>query len=214
VNEVGEERSQRKVWWIALGVVGVAVIAIITVVAALGGSTSKGPLTLTQVQPVTVTGAGLPELPAGTTDASPGRATPRIDGRTFGSRAISIKPGKPTMIVVIEPGDAGPDNLAQVSQLVQWHHANLTPDALNVVTVVTGPGRATAKDLPSTWLVRAEWPWPVLVDDEAGTARLALGMAKTPGIILVDASGVVKYREQGIVAPAELAKTITADLGV
>ena len=118
------------------------------------------------------------------------------------------------MIVVIEPGSTAAENFDQVRQLVQWHHAGLTPAALNVVTVVTGPGRATAKDLPSTWLVRAEWPWPVLVDDDAGTARSALGITSTPAILLVDKSGVVRFRAQSVIAPKVLAATIAQDLGV
>ena len=131
-----------------------------------------------------------------------------------GDGKISVKPGKPTMVVVIEPGSTGPDDLAQVTDLVLWHHAELTPAKLNVVTIVTGPGRATAKEPASTWLVRAEWPWPVLVDDEAGTAATSLGIVGTPSVLLIDAGGVVRYRSHGVVPAVEIAKSISVLLGV
>lgn len=215
VEESVEEQSSRKLWWISLGLAGVVSIAIIVVLAVTsGGSQKKGPLTLTQVQPVSVAGDRLPAFVVGSPDEALGRTVPRVDGSTFGSRPITVKPGKPTMIVVIEPGSTGPDDLAFVNDLVVWHHADLTPAKLNVITIVTGPGRAESKDPASTWLVRAEWPWPVLVDDEAGSAATALGIVGTPSVLLVDADGVVRYREHGVVPAVELAKLITERLGV
>jgi hypothetical protein len=204
--------GQRRILWVALGVVVAAVVAVIVVVVATGDSGAPKRITLLQVQPVKISGEPLPVPEVGAPDNAAGKAVPRIDGRTFGSRSISIKAGKPTLVVAINRAD--PDVEAEVKALVQWHHAELTPTALNVVTLVTGPGRDTASDPVSSWLVREEWPFPVLVDDANSSAAAALGFLGTPAVLLVDKDGVVKYRVLGAIPIDRLVQELKDQLGL
>lgn len=204
--------AQRRVLWVAVGVVIAAVVAVVVILAATGGSDSPKHITLLQVQPVSISGDPLPTPEAGAPDGAPGKAVPRIEGRTFGSRRISIKPGKPTLVVAINRAD--PDVEGEVKALVGWHHADQTPAALNVVTLVTGPGRAEASDPVSSWLVREEWPFPVLVDDENSSAAAALGFVSTPGILIIDADGVAQYRVLGALPIDRLVQELKDRLGL
>lgn len=198
--------------YIALGTIVIVAIAVAMVLIVTGGSddTFDGPLV--QVQPVEVTGAALPVDPAGAADSAAGLPVPRIDGKTFGSRSISVKPGDPLLIIVINRNDTEVQGF--VEDVVQWHHNDLTPEELSVVTVVTGPGRDTATDLVSSWFVREEWPWPYLIDDAAGTAAAALGVPVTPAVLLVDPEGIVRFRSVGPIPSGQLAAEITAKLGL
>jgi hypothetical protein len=204
--------GQRRILWIAVGVVLAAVIAVIVVAVSTGGSDAPKDITLLQVQPVKISGNPLPVPEAGAPDNAPGIALPRIDGKTFGSRSISIKAGKPTLVIAINRAD--PDVEAEVKAIVQWHHSDQTPAALNVVTLVTGPGRDTASDPVSSWLVREEWPFPVLVDDTNSSAAAALGFLSTPAILISDKAGVVKYRVLGAIPVDRLVQELKEQLGL
>lgn len=204
---------QRRVVLIALGVVVLAAIAaVVAIVTTRDDSPTTSSKDLKQVQSVEVVGEPLPSPQPGTSDNSVGLPVPQINGKTFGSRSISIKKGKPTLVIGINRAD--PDVQGEVEAIVQWHHAYLTPSKLNVVTVITGPGRDTATDPVSSWLVREEWPFPVLVDDAAGTAASALGFVATPGIMLVDPDGVVVFRVLGPLPIERLAQEIKERLGL
>ena len=205
--------TSRRALYIALGTIVVVAIAVVMVLVVTGGGsddTFDGPLV--QVQPVEVSGDALPVPQAGVADNAVGLPVPRIDGKTFGSRSISVKGGDPLLVIVINRNDA--DVQGFVEDVVQWHHADLTPEDLSVVTVVTGPGRDTAADPVSSWFVREEWPWPFLIDDAAGTAAAALGVPSTPAVLLVDPDGVVRYRALGPIPSGQLAAEITAKLGL
>lgn len=206
-------QSSRRVLWISLGTLVIAAIGVAMVLIAVGGGsddTFDGPLA--QVQPVVVTGEPLPVPTAGTADNSVGLSVPRIDGKTFGGRSISIGSGDPLLVIVIDRNDV--DVQAFVEDVVQWHHRDLTPVDLSVVTVVTGPGRETASDPVSSWFVREEWPWPYLIDDANSTAAAALGVPATPAVLLVDPRGTVRYRALGAIPSSQLAAKITAELGL
>ena len=208
-----ESAAQRRVVLIALGVVVLAAIAaVVAIVATRDDSATTSTKDLKQVQPVEVVGEPLPTPEAGAADNSVGRQVPQVNGKTFGGRSIAIKKGKPTLIIGINREDV--DVQRVVEDIVQWHHAYLTPSKLNVVTVVTGPGRDTATDPVSSWLVREEWPFPVLVDDAAGTAAIALGFVATPGIVLLDPEGVVVFRVLGPLPSERLALEIKERLGL
>jgi len=211
VLESSSRGNQRRILFVALGTVIAAVIAVV-VVASTGGSSKPKFITLLQVQPVRITGEPLPTPEAGASDNSLGRSVPRIDGKTFGSRSIALKPGKPTLVVAINRADA--DVQAAVEALVQWHHAELTPEALNVITLVTGPDRDGAADPVSSWLVREEWPFPVLVDDAVSSASRALGFLATPAFLIVGTDGVVRFRALGALPIDRLVPELKNQLGL
>lgn len=203
---------QARIMWITLSVIALAVVAVVIVIVATSSSGGSGDVTLLQVRPVAISGEALPDPEAGAPDNSAGKAVPRIDGKTFGGTSISIKPGKKTLVIGINRADA--DVQAEIDALVQWHHAYRTPEQLNVITLVTGPGRADAVEPASTWLLRSEWPWPVLVDDEASSAAAALGFLATPAILLIDEQGVAQYRVLGALPVDRLEQEINDRLGI
>lgn len=203
---------QTRILWVALSVVVLAAVAVVIAVVATGGSDSPKDVTLLQVQNVTITGDPLPTPDAGAPDSAPGKKVPRIDGKTFGGTKISIKGGKKTLVIGLNRQD--PDVEEEIKALVQWHHAYRTPEDLNVITLVTGPGRDTAAEPASTWLLNEEWPWPVLVDDANSSAAAALGFLGTPAILLVDKAGVVQYRVLGALPIDRLEQEINDRLGI
>ncbi|CAB4703288.1 MAG: hypothetical protein F2934_02935 [Actinobacteria bacterium] len=211
VPEPNSGSNQRRILLVALGTVIAAVIAVVVVVST-GGSGEPKFITLVQVQPVRIAGEPLPTPEAGAADNSLGRSVPRIDGKTFGSRSIAIKPGKPTLVVAINRAD--PDVQAEVEALVQWHHADLTPEELIVITLVTGPDRDSAADPVSSWLVREEWPFPVLVDDAASSAAGALGLLATPAFLIVGTDGIVRFRALGALPIDRLVLELKNQLGL
>jgi hypothetical protein len=97
---------------------------------------------------------------------------------------------------------------------VQWHHAYLTPEALNVITLVTGPDRDGAADPVSSWLVREEWPFPVLVDDATSSAAAALGFLATPAFLIVGTDGIVRFRALGALPIDRLVLELKNQLGL
>ena len=205
------KRRSRAVW-IVVGLVGVGAVALLTVVAASGGTKNTGAVTLVQIQPVKTSGTRLATYTPGAADPAVGTPAPRLDGKTFGSNPISVKPGRATMLVFIAHPNA--DSTTEVPNLVLWHHAGSAPGALDVVGVVTGPGRDNPKVPPSSWLVDNEWPWPVLVDDSSFTASTTYGFTTYPAFALIGTDGLVKYRGTGVISAVELAKLIRTNLGV
>jgi hypothetical protein len=169
---------------------GVAALAIITLLVATGGGDAE--VVLTDHQPVTVTGEPLPPFVAGTADTAVGMPVPDIDGKSFGGTNATTTSDEPTMIIVVTPWNEASQR--EVEALVQWHHADLTPEGLKVLTVVTGADPTKANSPAYAWLVREEWPFPVLADDEAGTAAAALGATADPLLLFVDDKGTVQFR--------------------
>ena len=54
-----------------------------------------------------------------------------------------------------------------------------------------------AEPSPDQWLVDRDWQWPVLDDDENGTAMAACGGTSYPTMVLVDGNGDVFRRLSG-----------------
>jgi hypothetical protein len=71
------------------------------------------------------------------------------------------------------------------------------PDDGTVVGVSTGVDATAPNYPPSTWLEEEGWPFPVLADDEAGSAASAYGLNGFPFLVLIDADGRVSARYSG-----------------
>ena len=212
-KRAGPEPGGRRPLYVVLGVAaGAVIVAVTAIVASSGGSSSPKEVNLLEIQPVEVSGAALPAFQAGQADAAVGQAAPRVNGKTFGSRSISIKSGKPTMLVFLSHWS--PASQKQAPALVQWHHGGLAPEALQVISVITGSDPAKPNYPASSWLVDVEWPWSVVVDDTAQSVRAAYGFSDVPGIVLLDKDGVVRFRAQGELAVADLQPQLHSALGL
>ena len=80
--------------------------------------------------------------------------------------------------------------------------SNELPTDIDIVSV-SGSNRPTESGYPpSEWL--ADWPIPVLVDDENGTAMKSYGLVYFPFSVIVDGSGKVVTRHVGALTGADL----------
>lgn len=211
-----EQQRDRRALWIGLGIAGVVLIAGITALVAGGGGGGGTNDLAVQQQPVEVTGTALPAFDStvATADPAVGMAAPRVDGKSFFGTNLSIKPGKATMVVFL--AHWCPHCQAEAPRLVQWHHAGQAPteEQLQVLSVATGTDASRPNYPPSEWLVREEWPWPVIADDAASSAMQAFGFTNFPAFVIIDKDGVVKFRGTGEIAIADLEATLQRTLGI
>ena len=85
--------------------------------------------------------------------------------------------------------------------LTYWS-SNELPTDIDIISI-SGSNRPGQADYPpSEWL--AEWPIPVLVDDELGTAMQSYGLVYFPFSVIVDESGQVITRHVGSLTGPEL----------
>jgi hypothetical protein len=79
--------------------------------------------------------------------------------------------------------------------LLTYWSTNPLPDDVDIVSI-SGSNRPGEADYPpSEWL--NDWPIPVLVDDELGSAMQSYGLVYFPFTVIVDASGTVVTRHVG-----------------
>lgn len=197
--------------WLLIG--GLAVVAAVAVVVALlvgggdsassgsGGTSASGGLS--QTRPVTITGTALPLNPgAGTTDPAVGMVAPTISGQTFDGAPISVKPGRPTLLVFV--AHWCPHCQREVPQLTAWSNAGEVPAGVDVVAIATSTTNTRPNYPPSAWLEREKFPFPVIADSDTDQAAEAFGLDGFPYFVVLDAEGRVVARASGEVPPATL----------
>lgn len=174
--------SGKKIAWIVAGVVAVAAIAA-------GLSSESG-----QVQAygeVAVVGEALPRHEPGPTDPAEGAPAPTITGET-----VSVSPGStPTIVLFLAHWCSHCQ--AEVPRLTDWVEANGMPVGIDVVAVATSSTPTQGNYPPSVWLESEDFPFPVIYDDEEGTAAIAYGLSAFPFWVVVDADGRVVDRFSG-----------------
>jgi hypothetical protein len=84
-------------------------------------------------------------------------------------------------------------------------------DGVDVTAVATGTVDQPDRNYPpSAWLKHEKWPFAVLADSEAGTAREAFGVSAYPFFVLVNADGTVAGRGSGELTPAQIRANVKA----
>lgn len=191
------EGGGRSGQFLLIGGAAAIVVIVAVVVAALtggGGSVTQGDVE--QFRPVGVAGQPLVAFGGETsTDPAIGTIAPVIDGQSFTGAPLSIKPGKPTLVVFL--AHWCPACQAEVPKLVEWAESLGVPFGLEVFGVATGTSADSPNYPPSVWLAREDFPFPVIADDEAFTARDAFGINGYPGIVMLGPDGAVQWRLQG-----------------
>lgn len=191
------EGGGRSGQFLLIGGAAAIVVIVAVVVAALtggGGSVTQGDVE--QFRPVGVAGQPLVAFGGETsTDPAIGTIAPVIDGQSFTGASLSIKPGKPTLVVFL--AHWCPACQAEVPKLVEWAESLGVPFGLDVFGVATGTSADSPNYPPSVWLAREDFPFPVIADDEAFTARDAFGINGYPGIVMLGPDGAVQWRLQG-----------------
>jgi cytochrome c biogenesis protein CcmG/thiol:disulfide interchange protein DsbE len=201
----------------------VAVVAIIGVIVAVvvGGGGDDGDETSGAVEPyrpVSVSGQPLPEFgeevrSGAVDDPAIGQPVPVVSGTDYHGDPIAIDPAAdgPTMIVLL--AHWCPHCNAEVPRLNEWRDSGEIPEGIDIVGVSTGVRSDAPNFPPDQWLVDKDWQWPVLADDEAGTAMASYGGTSYPTIVLVDGDGDVFRRLSGEVPIDDLAPLVDELVG-
>lgn len=189
------EHRRRQMRTLGIAVVLIAAVAIAAVVInALGGeeATDAG---VSQTQPVTVTGEPLPVFGA-EPDPAVGMAAPSLAGETFDGSPISITPGQGPMAIWFLAHWC-PHCQAEVPRIVALAQQGKLPEGVLITAVSTAVDPAAPNYSPSAWLDAEGWTFPVMADDENGTAATAYGLQGFPFLVLVHADGNVTARSSG-----------------
>ena len=158
---------------------------------------------------VVVSGQPLPARDD-TGDPAIGVQAPVISGIGFDGSPRSIVPGKPTLIVFV--AHWCPHCQREIPRLVEWSADGGVPEGVDVVGIATGTDESRDNYPPSEWLEREEWEFPVVLDDEASTAGIAMGIDAYPFFVLLDASGKVVLRDSGELDTDDLTERIETAL--
>lgn len=71
------------------------------------------------------------------------------------------------------------------------------PVGVDLIAVATSSTPTQGNYPPSVWLEREGFPFPVIYDDEEGTAAASYGLSAFPFWVIVDSSGKVVERFSG-----------------
>lgn len=201
-----KHKKQLRLWG---GVAGVVVIVGIAAVLMSQNSGSSGASTTGETQPVTVDGTPLPAQPTTGTDPAIGMAGPTLHGQSFDGSAVTIDPGatkRPTAIWVV--AHWCPHCNAEVPRVVALHDQGQLPQGFDYYAISSGADPTAPNYPPSAWLQGERWPFPVLADDQNGTAAKAYGLTSYPLLIVLDSKGNVVYRHAGELGDTGIAQVL------
>ncbi|MEX2655172.1 MAG: TlpA disulfide reductase family protein [Acidimicrobiia bacterium] len=172
----------RKIGWIIGGVV---------TVAAIGAALSAESGSVQAYGEIAVAGQALPQHDSGVADPAVGVPAPAITGE-----AMSVEPGtSPTIVLFL--AHWCPACQAEVPALTDWVEAHGLPVGVDLIAVATASSPSRGNYPPSIWLERERFPFPVIYDDEAGTAAAAYGLSAFPFWVVLDSDGLVVERFSG-----------------
>ena len=136
-------------------------------------------------------------------DSAVGMAAPKIRASYFSDEEVLIDTadGRPRVVVFL--AHWCPRCQAEVTSLVPWFAANSVPDGVDVIGVSTGVDEGAPNYPPSEWLLREEWPIPVLRDSAQADIAAAYGLTGYPFLVAIDSDGEVLSRSSGGTSIAE-----------
>jgi thiol-disulfide isomerase/thioredoxin len=191
------------------GLALVVVVAVVALALSGGGGTDSARGAEQETAAVEVEGTSLPTFPGNdATDPAVGETAPTLVGETFDTSAVTIGPtGTPQIVVFLS--HSCPHCQAEVPLLVELADRGVF-DGIDIAAVATNTSDQLANYPPSAWLEREQWPFPVLLDDEQGTAGQAYGLPAFPFFVFLDADGTVVGRATGELSAAALDEVASA----
>lgn len=202
-------------WVFPAVVVAIVLIGVVAVVVARSGGDSGssdgggGGNKVEVSAEVSVDGTPLPRFVSSGKDPAVGMAAPSLGSVDFEGTSATAggATGSPYALVFL--AHYCPHCQAEVPRLVDVAEKG-TIEGVPVIGIPTGTTNQAPNYPPSAWLAREDWPFPVLVDDDTGTAGQAFGLSAYPFMVFVDASGNVVGRYAGEMAEADLTKVFAA----
>jgi len=173
------------------------IVGSVIALAAIGAGLSAESDSVQAYGEVAVAGESLPRFEAGSQDPAAGMAAPTITGET-----VSVIPGG-TPTVVLFLAHWCPHCQVEVSRLTDWVEANGMPQGIELIGVATSSTPTQGNYPPSVWLERERFPFPVIYDDEDGTAAVAYGLSAFPYWVVLDSDGRVVERFTGELPDAD-----------
>lgn len=191
---IERDRRRRQVRTLGIAAAVVVTIAIAAAVVTAVGAGDDQP-DVRQTRPVTVAGSPLPTF-GPEPDPAVGMAAPHLTGETFDGSRVSITPGEGPMAIWFVAHWC-PHCQAEVPWIVALADRGGLPEGVDVAAVSTSVDASAPNYPPSAWLQDVGWGFPVLADDEQGTAAAAYGLAGFPFLVLIDGEGNVTARSSG-----------------
>jgi cytochrome c biogenesis protein CcmG/thiol:disulfide interchange protein DsbE len=198
----------RNQWVFPAVLAGVVVVGILAVVlVAAGGDDGDAPggkEAVTEVSAeVAVEGTTLPAYSSSGLDGAVGDPAPTIGSVNFQGGNVSAggATGSPYALVFL--AHYCPHCQTEVPRLVALAR-NGQIEGVDVIGVTTGTTDQAPNYPPSEWLAREDWDFPVLLDDNQGSAGEAFGLRSYPFFVFVDADGNVAGRISGEISEEDL----------
>lgn len=208
------KRKPTTMLWIIVGGLLALVVGVAAIIALAGGNDTPSATPspdLEQYRPVTVTGTPLLPMDSATPDPAVGIKAPTIDGASFDGTPVSIKPGDPTLVVLL--AHWCPHCQREVPRLVQWNKDGGVPAGVKIIGIATATSSDKPNFPPSNWLTQEAFPWPIMADSAKQEAADALGLTGFPTFVMLDAEGKVLFRTSGEVEMSVLQDMITKAVG-
>ncbi len=194
-----------------LGIVALALVAVVIGLASGGGDDDTTASTDGETRDVEVVGDPLVRLEDPTDDPAVGQPAPVLRGETIDGEAITIPGDGPAVLVFL--AHWCPHCQREVPVLVDHFAQNGLPEDVDVFGVATSIDPASPNYPPSEWFERESWELPTLYDSGDDTAGKAFGLSGYPYFVAIDGDGNVVARTSGELDPAQLDALLEAARG-
>ena len=192
---------------IGLGaLVGVALIVAVAISAASPQATD----TSSEFGSPTVEGEILPLFDPAADDPTVGQPAPVVTSTDMDGETVRVVGPSDSAKILIFLAHWCPHCQNEVKMLTNWAKSNELPEGVEIYGVLSLSNRARTNWPPTEWLAREGWPWPVLMDDEAGTVATHFGLAGTPFWVVLNPDNTVAGRASGEL-PVEIFEQVVAD---
>lgn len=208
----GSDNIQKRGVLIAGGLIVAGVIVALIVALASGGDGADDASSLDtripqgstrQVSFADVIDTPLPRFEAGVADEALGLDAPRFTASYFDNTEVTIDPGDGTPRIFMFLAHWCSHCQAEVDSITAWVETNGLPEGVEVIGISTSVDEGLPNYPASTWLLRENWPFPVLRDSAQNELATGLGLSGTPFTVAVDADGKVVSRSSGELAPGQ-----------
>lgn len=215
-----EKAARDRRLWMIFGIAVVVVLVAVVVIAAVAGSgddssSSNGNgVDIQETRQVdVVSGSALPLFESPESDAALGMTAPQVSGSTLDGTFISTTPEAGNYKMIVFVAHWCPHCQREIPRLVDWAAQGELPDNLDVMAVSTAVDETRGNYPPSKWLEDEEWPFPVMADDDAGTAADTFGLSAFPYFVVLSPEGEVVARNSGEIELDTLKAMLSSAMG-